>query len=200
MKRTAILLAAFLTVLAPGPAQAENVFTRTFLDDAAQAQAVAPVGDQAAKAYTLGAGDKLRIVLYGENDISGEYEIDGSGQISLPLVGEVAATGMSARALEQKLTELYSDGYFVDPRVSIEVTTFRPFFILGEVNNPGDYNYINNMTVLQAVTVAGGYTYRAKKSKFKVTRIVDGRETELTLQEADSIMPGDVIHIAERFF
>lgn len=151
-------------------------------------------------AYRLGAGDRLKITVYGEPDLSGAFEVDGAGVVSLPLVGEVQAGGQTVRALARAIEEAYRGDYLLNPRVSAEVLNFRPFFILGEVKSPGHYAYISGMTVLNAVAVAGGYTYRAKKSEFEVKRTISGAEQTLMLSEKDKVMPGDVIHIDERFF
>ncbi len=151
-------------------------------------------------AYQLGSGDRLKIVVYGEPELSGEFDVDGSGVLSLPLVGEVQGGGLTVRALERVIENAYRGDYLLNPRVSAEVLNFRPFYILGEVKNPGNYPYISGMTALNAVAVAGGYTYRARKNQIQVTRTIGGREEELILSEGDKVMPGDVIHIDERFF
>ncbi len=150
--------------------------------------------------YILGAGDRVRMIVYGQDDISDEYEIDGSGALTLPLIGEVIGGGLSVRKLEDAITNAYKGDYFVNPQVNIEVIDFRPFFILGEVKTPGNYPYISGMTVLQAVSVAGGYTYRAKKSDIKLHRIVNGVKKEISVKEESNIFPSDVIHVEERFF
>lgn len=149
---------------------------------------------------TLSAGDKVKVNVYGEDDLSGTFEIDGSGSLALPLIGEVSATGLTPRQLEQRITKALADGYLVNPRVNIEVLNFRPFFILGEVNKPGSYSYASDMTVINAVALAGGYTPRAKTGKVLVRRAADPRHKEVYEEEDAKVMPGDVVRVEERFF
>lgn len=157
------------------------------------------------KEYRLGSGDKVRVTVFGEADLSGEYEIDGSGVVAFPLIGEVKAIGGSARDLEKTIANKLLDGYLKNPVVSIEVLTYRPFFILGEVKRPGSYPYKNGLTVLNAVAMAGGYTYRAKQSRWLVTR-GDKNTSKKEWQEKEIeagefiVLPGDTIVVPERFF
>lgn len=150
--------------------------------------------------YTLGAGDKLRINVFGEEDLSGEFEIDGTGTLSLPLIGNISAKGIDARTLEAMLVKKYEDGYLVNPRVSIEVLNFRPFFILGEVKEPGSYPYVNGLTVLNAVALAGGFTYRARTDRVVIKRIKNQKTEEFDAKEDTTVLPGDVLRVTERFF
>lgn len=155
----------------------------------------------AAGDYRLGSGDKVRISVFGEEDLSGEYEIDGSGVVAFPLVGEVKAAGGTARDLERKLSAALRNGYLKQPVVSIEVLTYRPFFILGEVKRPGSYPYKNGLTVLNAVALAGGYTYRAKENRWLVTRGSKDKAKEKEVENGDyKVLPGDTIFVPERFF
>jgi len=149
--------------------------------------------------YTLDSGDRLKITVYGEDDLSGEFQVDGSGYISLSLIGEVRAKGLSLREMERTLVEKFKDGYLVDPRVSVEVLNYRPFYILGEVNNPGKYEYVSGINLFNAVAMAGGYTHRARRGQAEITRT----NPEKVIDDADHstvILPGDVIYIRERFF
>ena len=158
-------------------------------------QGLAEAGD-----YKLGPGDAVRVVVYGEEQLSGEFRVDGSGRLSMPLVGEVPATGKTTREVEQDLTRRLERGYVKNPKVSAEVINFRPFFILGEVRNPGQYPYVNGMTALSAVAAAGGYTYRAQDQYVLVTR---GRDPSKTMYKAPvtaPVLPDDVIRIPERYF
>jgi polysaccharide export outer membrane protein len=151
--------------------------------------------------YRLGAGDKIRVTVFGEADLSGQYEIDGSGVVAFPLVGEVKATGGTARDLEKGIAAKLSEGYLKNPTVSVEVLSYRPFFILGEVKRPGSYAYKNGLNVLNAVALAGGYTYRAKSSVWVLTRSGDQNFQEREITDGDfRIQPGDTIVIPERFF
>lgn len=154
---------------------------------------------QADDAYRLGPGDKLRVNVYNEPSLSGEFEIDGSGVVSLPLIGEVTARDLSVREFEQRVTEALQGDYLVSPQVSVDVTNYRPFYIIGEVNNPGTYSYVDGMTVMNAVAMAGGFTYRARESRAEIKR---QGQSEIDRDAAPStpVMPGDVITIPERFF
>lgn len=152
-------------------------------------------------AYTLGPGDKLRVIVFGEDDLSGEYEVDGTGSISFKLVGRLDVGGHSLQQTEAILSQsLKNGGYLVDPKVSIQVLNFRPFFILGEVEKRGQYPYVNGMTVANAVAIAGGYTYRAAKSRVTVQRFNDPQKREQVASEDTQILPGDIIRVPERFF
>lgn len=150
--------------------------------------------------YVLGTGDRLKLTVYGEADLSGEYEVGSSGIVALPLVGDVRAAGQSLRAFEQAVRAKLAEGYLKDPRVSAQVVNYRPFFILGEVAKPGGYPYVNGMTVLNAVALAGGYTYRADKSGVTVTHAADPRKQAVSVAEEATVAPGDIIRVPERFF
>lgn len=152
------------------------------------------------QSYQLGAGDKLRLSVFGENDLGGEFEIDGSGDVRLPLIGQVKAAGLTVHAFEQKVIKMLEDGYLRDPRVSIEVVNYRPFYIIGEVNKPGQYPYVNGMNALNAVALAGGYTAKANKSEVYLQRNGKNGEQEYPSDETTKVQPGDVIRIPERFF
>ena len=153
----------------------------------------------AAPAYTLDSGDRLRVVVFRHDDLSGEFEVDGSGYFAMPLIGEVDAAGLSTRQLEQRIAERLRDGYLVDPQISIEILNFRPFFILGEVNQPGQYPYASGMSVINAVALAGGFTFRARENAIAVQR--GGSGAPQVVVTADTpILPGDIIRVPERFF
>jgi protein involved in polysaccharide export with SLBB domain len=151
-------------------------------------------------AYTLGPGDKIRLNVFGEEELSGEFEVDGTGTLALPLMGQIQAGGKTSREVEMQITKTLSDGYLVNPRVSMEVMNFRPFFILGEVNKPGSYPYVNDMSVISAVALAGGYTPRAVVGKVYIKRASDPARKEVTVPEDAKVYPGDVIRVDERFF
>ena len=150
--------------------------------------------------YVLGTGDRIKLSVYGESDISGEYEIASTGVVALPLIGDVPAANQPVRVFEQAVRTKLSDGYLHDPRVSVQVINYRPFFILGEVSKPGSYPYVNGMTVVNAVALAGGYTYRADKGDISVTRANDPQKNDVEVEENEAIMPGDIIRVPERFF
>jgi polysaccharide export outer membrane protein len=150
--------------------------------------------------YTLGAGDKIRVTVFGEEDLSGEFEVNGQGGVSLPLIGNVNGLGFSISRLERKIEEMLLEGFLKQPRVSIEVLNYRPFYIMGEVKEPGSYPYVNGMTGLNAVALGGGFTYRAVKKKFTIIRATDKTRTSKKIPPEGIILPGDVVTIEERFF
>jgi protein involved in polysaccharide export with SLBB domain len=151
--------------------------------------------------YRLGAGDKVRIIVFGEESLTGEYLVPGGpGKISFPLVGEVSAGGLTVGELETELVTALSDGFLKQPRVSIEVLEYRPFFILGEVMKPGEYPYTNGLTVLNAVATANGFTYRADTHRVYIRRANSMQEQQYQLTTSTPVEPGDTIRIGERFF
>jgi protein involved in polysaccharide export with SLBB domain len=146
--------------------------------------------------YRLGPGDKLRIQVLGAEDLTGDYSVGDNGTISSPLIGEVKAVGLTRAQLEQAMAQKLAQGYLKDPKVSVTITTYRPFYIFGEVNKPGEYPYASGMRVLQAVALSGGYTYRANQNYVVVTRHGEDRKAVATTQ----ILPDDIIRVPERFF
>jgi len=150
--------------------------------------------------YRLGSGDKIRITVFGHQDLSGEFEIDGAGAVSLPLIRRVEARGLTTGELAEAIASRLRPDYLRKPRVSVDVSAYRPFYILGEVRSPGSYAFVNNMTVVNAVAVAGGYTYRASKKKITVVRANDPGKVKQRVSEEARIYPGDVIEVPERFY
>lgn len=150
--------------------------------------------------YLLGAGDRIVVTVFGHEDLSGEFELDGQGRISLPLIGEVALSRQTLRQAERQIVDLLKPDYLVNPRVSMQVTNYRPFYILGEVNRPGSYPYVNGLTVVQAVAIAGGYTYRARENRVSVQRAGDPKGSGQPAGPATVILPGDVINVPQRYF
>jgi len=151
-------------------------------------------------AYRLGASDELRIIVFGEDSLSGEFVIDGEGTISMPLIGEVAAAGLTLQELRDRIEVQLSEGYLTDPRVSAEVQNYRPFYILGEVDTSGEFPYTDGLTVMNAVARAGGFTYRANTRRVFIQRADSDVEIEVELTPTLRVMPGDTIRITERFF
>lgn len=150
--------------------------------------------------YTLGSGDKIKVTVFGHKDLSGGFFVDGTSAISLPLIGEVSASGLTLRELERAITAKLKDGYLINPRVSVEVLSFRPFYILGEVKKPGSYEFVSGMTVLNAVAMAGGYTKRGKKDKIFIIRATDKEHNKQDATPETVVLPGDIIEVPERFF
>lgn len=151
--------------------------------------------------YRLGADDKVRIIVFGEDSLTGEFTVSGgSGSISFPLIGDVQAGGLSIPELQKEIEDKLRDGFLKDPKVSIEVLNYRPFYILGEVTKPGEYPYINGLTVLNAVATANGFTYRADTRKVFIKRANEAVEQVYRLTSSTPVEPGDTIRIGERFF
>jgi len=152
-----------------------------------------------ASAYILGSGDKVRITVFGQENLSRTYPVDAGGFVSMPLIGAIRAGGMTTFDLESQITEALRKKYVKDPKVTVEVETYRPFFILGEVRKGGQYPYVAGMTVETAVAIAGGYTARAKKRSVQLSRPVNGRTVVRTVPPSWKIRPGDTITVKERF-
>ena len=150
--------------------------------------------------YRLGAGDKIRIIVFGEDSLTGEFYVSDSGTIAFPLVGAVKAGGLTIPELQQNITDKLADGYLKMPRVSAEVLNYRPFFILGEVMKPGTYPYTTGLTVLNAVATAEGFTYRADTKKVYIKRAASDKESAQPLTSSTEVQPGDTIRIGERLF
>jgi polysaccharide export outer membrane protein len=150
--------------------------------------------------YRLGAGDKLKITVYGEDDLSGEFTVDGTGQIQLPLVGQIHATGLTIHEFVASVVKLLSANYLRDPKVSVQIENYRPFYIIGEVNKPGEFPFEDNLNVLAAVALAGGYTYRADDDEVYIRRNGESKEQRLPAAATTRIYPGDIVRIAERIF
>ena len=150
--------------------------------------------------YTLDSGDKLRIVVFGQDALSNNYTVDAQGQVTLPLVGAVEARGLTTAQLGSAIAGRLKSGFVRDPSVAVEIETYRPFFVLGEVTFPGQYPYVPNMTVENAIAIAGGFTPRASKDKVTITRKIQGVPTRTTLPLRYPIRPGDTVEISERWF
>ena len=150
--------------------------------------------------YVLGQGDKLRLNVFGETDLSGEFTIDGAGFVRLPLVGEVRAAGYTAPQLEGAITAALSQGYLKAPRVAVEVSTYRPFYIIGAVNRPGQYPFVDHMNALNAVALAGGFLPSAVESVVFIRREGSNKEEEVPADRTTPVHPGDVIKVHNTIF
>jgi polysaccharide export outer membrane protein len=164
------------------------------------AAAQAPAPATSAATYVLGSTDRIRLKVYGEPDISGEYEIDAGGNVSVPLAGHIKAAGSTTRQLEKSITSALSKGIVRDPRVNVEIVSYRPYYILGEVKKSGEYPYRLGLTVMDAVASAGGFTYRANENKIYLRRAGAGIEEVYALDAPVPVFPGDNIRVPERFF
>jgi len=150
--------------------------------------------------YVLGSGDKIYVTVFGHDDLSREFDIDGTGNVSFSLVGNIQLGGLTIEQAEAAIRDALKPDYLIDPRVSIQVLNYRPFYILGEVKEPGSYPYVNGMTVMQAVALAGGYTYRAREDNVLILRSGPEGQTEEPARETTVVLPGDMIKVPERFF
>ena len=161
-------------------------------------QLMDPVG--VTESYRLGAGDNLQINVFNQADLTGEYSLDGNGRFTMHLIGKINAAGLTATELEALLIDKLKPDYLVNPRVSVRVQNFRPFYIIGEVKSPSSYAYVDGMSYLTAVAIAGGFTYRAKKGDVYVVRGDDPEREETKLDVNEKVRPGDIIRVAERLF
>jgi polysaccharide export outer membrane protein len=165
--------------------------------------AVAPALSPAAETasiYLLDSGDRLRIVVFGQDGLSNSYIVDAAGNITMPLIGAVPARGTSSSELARAVGARLRNGFIREPHVAIEVESYRPFFILGEVTYPGQYPYVPNMTVETAVAIAGGFTPRAYRWEVKVARNQGGQAYRMSVPLTYALRPGDTITIDERWF
>lgn len=159
-------------------------------------------GVRAPASYVLGPGDRVRITVFGEDRLSGEYVITSTGELSFPLIGNMRVTGSSIADLQSMLRTKLSAGYLRDPRITAEVLIFRPFYVLGEVARPGQYPYVDGLTIQQAIATAGGYTYRAKRTKvyLRGPQKPDESMVDLKKEPLKAVGSGDTIRVGERFF
>jgi polysaccharide export outer membrane protein len=165
-------------------------------------ESVAPPGAPANPygAYRLDGGDRLRIIVFGQDNLSRVYSVDQSGNVSMPLIGPIRARGLTTTQLANDIAHELRQKYIKDPKVSVEVEAYRPFFILGEVRRPGQYPYVNALTVEGAVATAEGYTERAKKRMVRLTRRFGGVMSTVMVPTDYPVQPGDTIYVLERFF
>jgi protein involved in polysaccharide export with SLBB domain len=200
---TVLLVATIVAGGAPNAALAQTAGPRTEIAMAAQSgssiQAETPaqpgVEGAAADEYVLSPNDKLKITVFGEEDLSGEFVVDATGNVSIPLIGEVRAAGTSLRAFQRNIEAQLRAGYLVDPRVSAEILNFRPFYVLGEVKNPGEYGYTSGLTLLNAIAQAGGFTPLANTSAIAIKRLGAEGEFRWVVQAGMPISPGDTLRI-----
>jgi polysaccharide export outer membrane protein len=150
--------------------------------------------------YTLGSGDKLRVIVYGQEDLTNSYAVDTAGRIDMPLIGFVPARGLTTSRLAAAIARRLRNGYIRDPHVAVEVEAYRPFFILGEVTHPGQYPFVSHMTIETAVAIAGGYTPRAYRWSAEVTRPTPDGPVKLQGPPMFLLKPGDTVLVAGRWF
>ncbi len=150
--------------------------------------------------YLLDTGDRLRIFVYGQPNLSRSYSVDHSGQITVPLIGEVNARGMTTQKLESVIRSRLGSQYVRDPQVTVDMLQNRPFFILGEVKSAGQYPYVSGMTVETAIAIAGGYSDRASMAKFRISRRINGFVEQIEAPSDYVVQAGDTVTVFERFF
>jgi polysaccharide export outer membrane protein len=163
----------------------------------AYAAAPAPAGYDAA--YRLDAGDRLRVVVYGQEGLTNTYAIDAGGSITMPLIGAVPARGRTPAGLAAEITGRLRRGYIRDPSVAVEIEAYRPFFILGEVAAPGQYPYVPNMSVESAVAIAGGFSPRAQRDRVTLTHSDNSGSRRIVVPLGTALSPGDTVLVGERW-
>ena len=151
-------------------------------------------------AYTLDSGDRLRIVVFGQDGLTNSYVVDASGHIAMPLIGSVMARGLTTDQLAHAIADKLRDGYIREPHVAVEIEAYRPFFILGEVTQPGQYPYVANMTAETAVAIAGGFGPRAFRKTVILIRNYNGQQIRIAVPLSYPLRPGDTINVQERWF
>jgi polysaccharide biosynthesis/export protein len=183
------------TSTAPAALMTTHAPARTPVASPLASAAAAPVGP-----YTLDSGDRLRIVVFGQDGLTNSYAVDASGHIAMPLIGSVSARGATTDELSSRIGDKLRQGFIREPHVAVEVESYRPFFILGEVTQPGQYPYVANMTAETAVAIAGGFAPRAFRQSVIVTRFVNGQQIRMTVPVTYSLRPGDTVNVQERWF
>jgi polysaccharide biosynthesis/export protein len=150
--------------------------------------------------YHLDAGDRLRVVVYGQEGLTNTYSISAGGTITMPLIGSVPARGRTPQGLAADITARLRNGFIREPSVAVEVESYRPFFILGEVQAPGQYPYVPNMTVESAVAIAGGFSPRARKDRVTITHTDASGTSRAIVPPGTPLSPGDTVLVGERWF
>jgi len=177
------------------------VLLASFLTSCAAYQPAPPAFHKATvRPYMLDAGDRLRISVFEQEGLSNTYSVDQSGYISFPLVGAVAARGMTVAQLEAQIAGKLRNGFIRDPDVTVEVDRYRPIFVMGEVGASGQYSYVPGMTVQKAIAVAGGFSARAQQADVDITRNINGEIMTGRVRISDPLAPGDTIYVRERLF
>lgn len=157
-------------------------------------------GGTLSKAYRLGVGDKLKVSVFGEDDLSGTFDVNAAGNVPMPLIGEIPARGRPIHDFQRAVSQKLASGYLKQPKVSVEVLNYRPIYIHGEVRKGGEFPFKSGLRIRDAIALAGGYTYRANKSHILITREGHDREYSLSTPTSMDVLPGDNIRVPERFF
>ena len=149
----------------------------------------------------LGPNDRLRITVFGQPTLTGEYTLDGNGVLAFPLIGNVPASGSTTSELQQKIAAKLNPEYLINPSVSAEIVTRRPFYVVGEVQKPGNYPYVSDITAVNAIAMAGGFTRRARKNDFYIRRLdKDGKMVRIEVNAGTVLQAGDTLEVRERIF
>ena len=194
-----VIASAVVAVLQLAACTPNNASSFATVSSVAKSAASRPRLDSRALEYRLGTGDKVRLTIYNEPDLSGEFELDGTGRISLALLGKVKAGGLTVPKFEKTVQEKFR-AYLKNPRLSVEVVNYRPFYIHGEVRSSGEYPYSNGLTVKNAIAKAGGYSYRAVTRYVLIRRANESGAKKYSLSDNVHILPGDNIFVPERIF
>jgi polysaccharide export outer membrane protein len=181
-----------LGACATGPASAEP--------QARDADVTTSASTGAADEYRLGTGDQIKVTVFGEANLSGSFEVDGQGSIVMPLINFVVVRDLTLREVEDAIETKLRDGIMREPQVSVEMTRGRPFYIRGEVNRPGQFAFSPGLSVLNAITAAGDFTYRADKNNVFIKGANEDRERKINPKDGALVKPGDTIRVRERFF
>jgi protein involved in polysaccharide export with SLBB domain len=192
-------LAIVLLALA-GPAELAHAQS-VALSDPSPALPMRPAFDEPGKPdYVLGTGDKIKIIVYGEDDLGGTFQVDARGFVQLPLIGPIMAAGGTGTELGARYQSALSDGFVISPKVAVEVAQYRPFYVIGEINHPGQFDYANGISVVDAVALAGGYTIKAVSSSVYIRHANAKDEEEAPLDESTKVQPGDVVRVPATTF
>lgn len=189
-----------VAVIAPAADLDTLAYGRPGYGPAAVPVAYAPPVSTYDAQYKLDAGDKLRVVVYGQEGLTNSYAIDAGGAITMPLIGRVPARGMTPAALAASITGRLRNGFIREPSVAVEIEAYRPFFILGEVAAPGQYPYVPNMSVESAIAIAGGFSPRAKRDEVTLTHTTVEGSYRAVVPLGTPINPGDTVLVSERWF
>jgi polysaccharide biosynthesis/export protein VpsN len=150
--------------------------------------------------YKLGAGDVIKISVFGQTDLSLTTKVPHMGVINYPFLGDIEVVGMTASQLESTIYKGLKGDYLVEPSISVTIEEYRPFFIDGEVKKPGGYPYQPGLSIDKAAALAGGYTERASRTKITIRRDIDGQQKLIESQPTDTVLPGDIVTISQSFF
>jgi protein involved in polysaccharide export with SLBB domain len=191
------IVAALLTLGACADSDTTPIVTEA---SAGQALSLAPGRGVGSADYRLGPNDRTRIIVFGQPTLTGEFALDGNGVLAYPLIGNVDANGMTPSELQRTIAQKLDKDWVNNPSVSVEVSTRRPFYIVGEVQKPGSYPYVTDMSLLNAIATAGGTTYRANMSSFYIKRKQDGRVVRVLATQESQLQPGDTVVVRERYF